>query len=136
LKNNKDKNAFTFVPIKIRAGNLKELAFTYCEYSHTLNHLDLDIAKETNEEIEIRNEIIDFISNSRTEPSYSQILNYLMENGYAKMKSNDLIKAGKNKFWYSKKLKQFNKTVFSLIDYNQNELSKRITFIEKIPNVS
>lgn len=135
LKNNKDKKAFIFVPIKIRAGNLKESAFTYCEYTHTLNHIDLDIAKETNEELEIRNEIIDFISNSRTEPSYSQILNYLMENGYPKMKSNDLIKAGKNKFWYSKKLKQFNKTVFSLVDYDQ-DLINITTFQKKVPNAS
>jgi replicative DNA helicase len=116
LKNNKDKKAFIFVPIKIRSGNLKEMAFTYCENNHTLNHIDLDIAKETNEELEIRNEIIDFISNSRTEPNYSEILNYLMNSGYPKMKSNDILKDGKNKFWGSKKLKQFNKTVFFLID--------------------
>lgn len=114
LKNNKDKKAFIFIPIKMRSGDLKEIAFTYCEYSHTLNQIDLDTAKETNEDIEIRNEIIDFISNSRIEPSYSQILNYLMENGYPKMKSNDVIKIGRDKFWYSKKLKQFNKTVFSI----------------------
>lgn len=136
LKNNKDKKAFIFIPIKIRAGNLLESAFTYCEYSHTLNQIDLDTAKETNEDIEIRNEIIDFISNSRIEPSYSQILNYLMENGYPKMKSNDVIKIGRDKFWYSKKLKQFNKTVFSLIDNNQNELSNITTFHKKIHNAS
>ena len=136
LKNNKDKKAFIFIPIKIRAGNLLESAFTYCEYSHTLNQIDLDTAKETNEDIEIRNEIIDFISNSRIEPSYSQILNYLMENGYPKMKSNDVIKIGRDKFWYSKKLKQFNKTVFSLIDNNQNKLSNITTFHKKIHNAS
>lgn len=135
LKNNKDKKAFIFVPIKVRSGDLKESAFTYCEYTHTLNHIDLDIAKETNEELEIRNEIIDFISNSRAEPSYSQILNYLMENGYPKMKSNDLLRAGKNKFWYSKKLKQFNKTVFSLVDYDQ-DLINITTFQKKVPNAS
>jgi replicative DNA helicase len=128
LKNNKDKKAFIFVPIKIRSGDLKESAFTYCEYTHTLNHIDLDIAKETKEELEIRNEIIDFISNSRTEPSYSQILNYLMENGYPKMKSNDVIKTGRDKFWYSKKLKQFNKTVFILINFEQNSYRKPIEF--------
>ena len=114
LKNNKDKKAFIFIPIKMRSGDLKEMAFTYCEYSHTLNQIDLDLAKETNEELEIRNEIIDFISNSKNEPSYSDILNHLMNNGYPKMKSNDVIKNGKDKFWESKKLKQFNKTVFSI----------------------
>jgi len=122
LKNNKDKKAFIFIPIKMRSGDLKEIAYTYCEYSHTLNQIDLDIAKETNEELEIRNEIIDFISNSRNEPSYSQILNYLMENGYPKMKSNDVIKNGKDKFWESKKLKQFNKTVFFLIDKTEKPI--------------
>lgn len=135
LKNNKDKKAFIFVPIKIRAGNLLESAFSYCEHSHILNHIDLDVAKETNEDIEIRDEIIDFISNSKTEPSYSQILNYLMENGYPKMKSNDVIKTGKDKFWYSKKLKQFNKTIFSLVDYD-HDLINITTFQRKIPNAS
>jgi replicative DNA helicase len=138
LKNNKDKKAFIFVPIKIRAGNLKESAFSYCEYSHALNHIDLDAAKETKEDVEIRNEIIDFISNSRTEPSYSQILNHLMENGYPKMKSNDVIKAGKDKFWYSKKLKQFNKTIFFLFDSMQNSTNKpiEIVFEDKVLKAS
>lgn len=120
LKNNKDKKAFIFVPIKIRSGNLKETAFTYCEYAHTLNQINLDIAKETNEELEIRDEIIDFISNSKNEPNYSEILNHLMNNGYPKMKSNDVLKNGKDKFWESKKLKQFNKTVFLLIEQRKN----------------
>lgn len=120
LKNNKDKKAFIFIPIKMRSGDLKEMAFTYCEYSHTLNQIDLDIAKETNEELEIRNEIIDFISNSKEEPNYSEILNHLMNNGYPKMKSTDVLKNGKDKFWESKKLKQFNKTIFLLIDQNKD----------------
>lgn len=112
LKNNKDKKAFIFIPIKIRSGNLKEIGYTYCESSHILNQIDLEVAKETNEELEIRNEIIDFIANSKNEQSYSEILSHLMNNGYPKMKSNDVLKNGKDKFWYSKKLKQFNKTVF------------------------
>ena len=45
-----------------------------------------------------------------------------MENGYPKMKSNDVIKAGKDKFWYSKKLKQFNKTIFILINLKQDNI--------------
>lgn len=129
LKNNKDKKSFIFVPIKIRAGNLKESAFSYCEHSHTLNNIDLDTAKETKEDVEIRNEIIDFISNSKIEPNYSQILNYLMENGYPKMKSNDVLKNGKDKFWESKKLKQFNKTIFILINSEQDNHKKPIELI-------
>ena len=136
LKNNKDKKAFIFVPIKIRSGDLKESAFTYCEHSHILNYIDLDIAKETNEELEIRNEIIDFISNSKNEPSYSDILNHLINNGYPKMKSNDVLKNGKDKFWFTRKLKQFNKTIFSLIDLNQNESHKIPIFPQKLSNAS
>lgn len=121
LKKNHDKNAFILRPFKSRTGDLHELAFNYLE-NHTLVKINLDFAKETNEELEIRNEIISFISNSRNEPNYSQIINHLMENGYPKMKSNDVIKAGKNKFWYSKKLKQFNKTIFILINLKQDNI--------------
>lgn len=137
LKNNKDKKAFIFIPIKMRSGDLKEMAFTYCEYSHTLNQIDLDIAKETNEELEIRNEIIDFISNSKEEPNYSEILNHLMNNGYPKMKSTDVLKNGKDKFWESKKLKQFNKTIFLLIDQNK-DFNKpiKIVFENEVRKVS
>ena len=101
LKRNHDKDAFILKPFKARTGDLHELAFKYLD-NHTLLKLDLDFAKETNEEVEIRNDIIDFISNSKNEPSYSDILNYLMNNGYPKMKSNDVIKNGKNKFWDTK----------------------------------
>ena len=119
LKKNHNKDAFILKPFKARTGDLHELAFKYLD-NHTLLKLDLDFAKETNEEVEIRNEIIDFISNSKNEPSYSDILNYLMNNGYPKMKSNDILKAGKNKFWNTKKLKQFNKTIFFLIEQTNN----------------
>lgn len=137
LKNNKDKKAFIFVPIKMRSGDLKEIAYTYCEYSHTLNQIDLDIAKETNEELEIRNEIIDFISNSKENPNYSEILNYLMNNGYPKMKSNDVIKNYTNKYWYSKKLKQFNKTIFLLIEERKNfDEAIEIVFDNELRNAS
>ena len=114
LKINQDKMSFVFEPFKKRVGNLFELAFTYCQNTITMKLIDLDIAKETNEDFEIRNEIIEFISNSKYEPNYSQILNYLMENGFPKMKCNSIINNGKNKYWETKKLKQFNKTVFYL----------------------
>ena len=119
LKKNLDNNTFILKPFKARTGDLHELAYKYLD-NHTLLKVDVDIAKETNEEIEIRNEIIDFISNSRNEPIYSDILNHLMNNGYPKMKSNDILKAGKNKFWDTKKLKQFNKTIFFLIERTNN----------------
>jgi replicative DNA helicase len=61
-----------------------------------------------------------------------------MENGYPKMKSNDVIKAGKDKFWYSKKLKQFNKTIFFLFDSMQNSTNKpiEIVFEDKVLKAS
>ena len=52
-----------------------------------------------------------------------------MENGYAKMKSNDVLKNGKNKFWESKKLKQFNKTIFILINSKQVNHKKSIELV-------
>lgn len=128
LKKNLDNNTFILKPFKARTGDLHELAYKYLD-NHTLLKVDVGIAKETNEELEIRNEIIDFISNSKIEPSYSQILNYLMENGYPKMKSNDVLKNGKDKFWESKKLKQFNKTIFILINSEQDNHKKPIELI-------
>jgi replicative DNA helicase len=119
LKKNHDKNAFILKPFKARTGDLHELAFKYLD-NHTLIKLDLDFAKETNEEVEIRDDIIDFISNARDEVTYSEILNHLMSNGYPKMKSNDILKAGKDKFWGSKKIKQYNKTIFFLIEQTNN----------------
>lgn len=127
LKRNHDKDAFILKPFKARTGDLHELAFKYLD-NHTLLKLDLDFAKETSEEVEIRNEIIDFISNSKNEPSYSDILNYLMNNGYPKMKSNDVIKNGKNKFWDTIKLRQFNKTIFFLIKQT-NSFNKPVEII-------
>jgi replicative DNA helicase len=52
-----------------------------------------------------------------------------MENGYPKMKSNDVLKNGKDKFWESKKLKQFNKTIFILINSEQDNHKKPIELI-------
>ncbi len=136
LKRNHDKDAFILKPFKARTGDLHEFAFKYLD-NHTLLKLDLDFAKETSEEVEIRNEIIDFISNSKNEPSYSDILNYLMNNGYPKMKSNDVIKNGKNKFWDTIKLRQFNKTIFFLIKQT-NSFNKpvEIVFENEVRKVS
>lgn len=136
LRKNLDKNTFILKPFKARTGDLHELAFKYLD-NNTLLKLDLEFAKETNEEVEIRNEIIDFISNSKNEPSYSDILNYLMNSGYPKMKSNDVIKNGKNKFWDTKKLRQFNKTIFFLIEQT-NSFNKpvEIIFENEILNAS
>ncbi|MGE4444655.1 MAG: hypothetical protein AB7E37_06780 [Candidatus Altimarinota bacterium] len=53
------------------------------------------------------------------------------------MKSNDVLKNGKDKYWYIKKLKQFNKTVFFLM--NEKEHCKQpieIVFENKLPNAS
>lgn len=121
LTRNEDKNVFILRPFKARSGDLKELAYEYLD-NHTLKKIDLDIAKETKEEVEIRNDIIDFILNAKVAPNYSQILKYLMDIGHPKMKSNEIIKNGKEKYWVTKKLKQHNKTVFSLLE-NPNKLS-------------
>jgi replicative DNA helicase len=128
LKINHDKKAFVFEPFKKRVGDLCELGFTYCQNTITMKLINLDEAKETNEDFEIRNEIIEFISNAKNEPNYTQILNYLMENGFPKMKCNSVINHGKNKYWETKKLKQFNKTVFYLKNSENNTSKVEIKF--------
>ena len=60
-----------------------------------------------------------------------------MNSGYPKMKSNDVIKNGKNKFWDTKKLRQFNKTIFFLIEQTNNfNKPVEIIFENEILNAS
>jgi replicative DNA helicase len=114
LKRNEDKNAFIFHNIKARSGELHEIAFSYNSESHTLTKLELEYAKETKLDQELQNEIIDFISNSRQSPIWSEIYNHLLENGYEKNKASTAIKIGEGKLWNITRGNN-NKKIYSLI---------------------
>jgi len=62
---------------------------------------------------EIKLEIIDFITNTK-EPTYTKILNYILDLGYSKNKIAEVLREGEGRYWVREKLKQNNKSVFKL----------------------
>ncbi|MFA6761080.1 MAG: AAA family ATPase [Sulfuricurvum sp.] len=126
LKRNDYKNTFIFVPFKARVGDLQEIAFTYCSDTHTLTKVDIDWAKETEEHEVIRDEIIEFLKNQNEKPTYSQIMKYLIDQGYSnKDKTNEVIQSGKDKHWKATKIKEKNnRDFYELIGIDKSKETK------------
>lgn len=115
LKKNEDKQTYIFIPLKDRNNLSKSIAFCYNQ-DNTLTQIDINYALETNEDLEIKEEIIRFIGSCKEKPKYSDILNNLLEAGYNKDKANKVIQNGKNKYWKATRIaKQNNKLIFELI---------------------
>jgi replicative DNA helicase len=130
LKRNEHKNTFIFMPIKQRVGELREIAFKYIEESHQLEEVDVASAQETEVDESIRCEIINYLKNSSFQPTYSQIMQQLAEEGYTnKDKVNMVIQRGRKRYWKATKLQENNKDVYELIKAEQ------ITQIEQISPV-
>ncbi|SFP02506.1 DnaB-like helicase N-terminal domain-containing protein [Hydrogenimonas thermophila] len=115
LINNPHKNTFIFVPQKNRIGKIEEQAFQHKD-NHTLQKVELQWAKEDELYEKIRDEIIDFIDTSKNKPTFSQILTHLMEMGFSKNKSNEVIQSGKGRYWKVEKVKKNNKSLFFIIE--------------------
>jgi replicative DNA helicase len=109
-----------FKPLKDRNNISNSIAFVYNQ-DNTLTQVDLDYALETNDDIEIRELILNFIKNQKDKPIYSDILKYIVHAGYNKDKANKIIQNGKNKYWKSTKIQQNNKLVFELLDNSDNQ---------------
>lgn len=116
MHQNEYKQSFIFKNFKKRTGILIDIAFTYGE-NHTLNQVDFIEANETEEDEQIRTEIVAFIdSNPRC--IYSQILQHVTSLGYSKDKVNKVIQAGKTKYWEAVKNKtKQNRDEYILIKY-------------------
>ena len=114
LQKNDFKNTFIFKNFKARTGTLKDIAFKY-NSNHTLKEVDFIEANETEEIKEISEVIIEFLESQSQKPSYSQIMQHLQKQGYSRNKSNQALQNGKNRYWNEEKLKQNNKSVYSLI---------------------
>lgn len=126
LKKNEDKQTYIFMPIKDRNNISNYIAFTYNQ-DNTLTRVDIDYAMETNEELEIRELIINFITNEEDKPIYSDILKHLTNAGFNKDKANKIIQNGKNRYWKATRvIKENNKLVFELI-VHQDESDKSLT---------
>ncbi|MFA5501895.1 MAG: AAA family ATPase [Sulfurovaceae bacterium] len=118
LMRNDDKNALVLNVIKDRNHILNDVAFVY-NSGNTLTKLDLQFACETNEDIEMRDVISNFITSCKqNRPTYTEIMKFMVENGYVnKDKVNRIIQMYKNKSWIAKKQKSMNnRDVFELID--------------------
>lgn len=126
LKKNEDKQTYIFMPIKDRNNISNYIAFTYNQ-DNTLTSVDIDYAMETNEDFEIKELIINFITNEKDKPIYSDILKYMIDSGYNKDKVNKIIQNGKNRYWKATRvIKENNKLVFELI-LHQDESDKSLT---------
>lgn len=142
LKRNDHRNTFIFTPFKARVGDLQEIAFTYCSDTHTLTKVHTDWAKETEEHEAIKNEIIEFLKNQNEKPSYSQIMKYLIDQGYSnKDKNNEVIQSGKDKHWKATKTKENNRDFYELIGIDNSETKIEIVYennskISKISPIS
>ena len=95
LRKNEDKQTYILIPIKDRNNTSDYIAFKYNQ-DNTLTKVDVDYAMETNEDLEMKEEIIRFIDSSKEKPKYSDILSTLTDAGYNKDKANKII-ALKNK---------------------------------------
>ena len=122
LKRNDDKQTYIFHPLKDRNNISNYIAFTYNQ-DNTLTEIDLDYALETSEDLEIKEQIINFIKSKKDKPIYSEILKYIVDSGgYNKDKVNRIIQRGKDKHWRaSRVLRENNKLVFELIDSQDNQ---------------
>lgn len=116
LKHNKDKNTFVFNCIKNRVGEIEDKAFLYDFSKNTICEVNLEEAKQTKEDEEMIQETIEFISNSRKEPTWSEIYNNLLELGFEKNKASKIIKEGENKIWVAKRGERNNQKLYSLIE--------------------
>lgn len=116
LKKNEDKQALILIPIKDRNSTSGYIAFKY-NRDNTLTEIDIHYAMETNKDIEIRGEIINFLTSCSKKPNYSDILNALKDAGYSKDKANKVIQRGKDRYWKATRApRENNKLVFELIN--------------------
>ena len=120
LRKNEDKQTYILIPIKDRNNTSDYIAFKYNQ-DNTLTKVDVDYAMETNEDLEMKEEIIRFIDSSKEKPIYSDILSTLTDAGYNKDKANKIIQNGKNKYWKTTRIQQNNKLVFELLDNSDNQ---------------
>jgi len=121
LTRNEYRNTTIFTPTKNRIGKIEEQAYKI--ENHVLAKVDdIEYAKEDQNFEEIKSDIISFIENRKTPPTYSDILNFLLlECGYSKNKANEVIQRGKGRYWRVKKIKEKNKNLFFLAEHESAE---------------
>jgi replicative DNA helicase len=134
LSKNEYKNTFIFKNFKARTGELEDIAFSYNADSHTLEQVDFAEASETEEIAEINEVIIEFLEKQAQKPSYSQIMQHLQKQGYARNKSNLALQNGKNRYWKEEKLIQNNKSVYSLYSLFKANIPVEIIYQDEIKN--
>ena len=119
LQKNDYKHTFLFKNFKARTGKLEDVAFKYNE-NHTLSQVNFMEASETQEIDTMNKQIINYIEKQSNKPTYTQIKEHLKKLGYSHNKANRVIQNGKDRYWTELKLSQNNKSVYSLLNTQNN----------------
>jgi len=88
------------------------LAFKYLEQEKTLIKLDLNQAKETNEDKEMIKIVQKLIENNRKAPTFSQLRDELIDAGYPKIRAEKIIKSGEGRYWTAERQKGENRLLY------------------------
>jgi replicative DNA helicase len=122
LQKNDYKSTFLFKEFKKRVGDIRDIAFKI--ENDEIVEVDFEEASETEEDQQIRNEVIYFIANN-PKCTYSQILQHVTGMGYSKDKVNKVIQSGKSKHWQAVKNKaKQNRDEYILIQ--TENISKKV----------
>lgn len=122
LQKNDYKSTFLFKEFKKRVGDIRDIAFKIED--DEIIEVDFQEASETEEDQQIKNEIIEFITNN-PKCTYSQILQHDSNMGYGKDKDNKIIQLGKSKHWQAVKNKaKQNRDEYILVE--TENISKKV----------
>jgi len=116
LSRNEYTNTILLEPYKARTGELHKLAFTV--NNHILNKVDFAEASITEEDQEIKDEIINYLSDNQHDQNaraHTKTLMAISKLGYARNKVNAVLKKLINTNWTSTKTIQNNRTIYTLI---------------------
>ena len=117
LNKNEYKDSFIFKPFKARVGDLHAMAFKYND-NHTLTLLDFSTAIITEEDEEIKDEIINYLKENAQDPekrAYTRIWMSIQKFGFSKNKIQNVLKIFEDKHWTAIKQAQNNRTVYTVI---------------------
>lgn len=116
LSRNNHQEAILLVPYKARVGELHSLAFKY--NNHTLTQLDFEEASVNEEDLEIKDEILSYLSDNQSNVkarAHTRTLMAVSKLGYARNKVNAVLKKFINKNWSVQKQIENNRTIYTLL---------------------
>ncbi len=131
LNKNENKKAFIFKHFKSRVGDLDNFAFQYND-NHTLTKLDYLSSAMTEEDEEIRDEIISYLkenSDNVIARGHTKILIAINKNGFARHKINAILKKLIDINWLTHRQVSNNRLVYSF--FNQQIIVNKSNMLNK-----